>query len=237
MKPFQFFGADGLPLIVVIPAAIGNVLWIILYVILLLNARKSKFIEMPLFIIAGNLCWEVFYGFIFPPDPILNPLIQWGVRAWAVLDMFIFLFAYKYVDNEVSTPLIRQYIAPIMVGLFITWGAVIWSIAAAGGLQGHAITNEDLVKEAMSAMILNIVISFLYIYQYLRLYNQQVFLSSVAWLKMLGTGLTTVATMFNKPFNEVLATLGIIIFIADITYIVLWYKLPNVITNTNAKEA
>ncbi len=227
MHSLHIFSPNGLPLNVVLPALIGNIAWIAVYIILIFHARKNQFIEIPIFIITGDLVWEGLYGFVFPYDPTLNPIIQWGVRIWFLIDCVNMYFAVKYAKNEISTPLILQYIKPITLALMIFWGVFVWVIADAGMGETAMTTNDDLIREAMSAYLLNIVISIIYLYQYLRLYNQRVFLPSVAWLKMLGTAFTTVAVFFNAPFNLFLFTMGVLVFVGDIAYLILLKILPN----------
>jgi hypothetical protein len=220
-------GQHNLPLEVVIPTVVGSVCWILVYVLLLLNAPKRQFFEMPLVIVIGDVVWETLYGFVFPLDPNLNPLIQWGIRAWCILDYINLAIALKYAKRSISTPKIVLYLKPIVVGLAIFWAAFFYGIADGGMGEVNIDTHEDLVREAISAYLLNIVISLTYIFQYLRLYNQEVYLSSVAWLKMLGTGLTTVAVCFYRPLNELLIILGVLVFIADTAYIALLRIVPN----------
>lgn len=227
MNPLHLLASGDLPLNVVIPAVLGNILWITLYIVLIINGRKNRFVELPIFIITGDLVWEALYGFVFPLDPVLNPIIQWGIRIWCLIDCVVFALALKYANNEITTPLIVKYITPICLALFVFWGVFVYAIADAGIGGTVIIDNADLVREAVSAYLLNIVISVIYLYQYLRLYNQRVFLPSVAWLKMLGTGLTTVAVYFNQPFNGFLMILGVLVFVADVTYLVLLRILPN----------
>lgn len=220
-------GQQSLPLEIVIPTVVGSICWIIVYVILLLKAPKQRFFEMPLIIVIGDVVWETLYGFVFPLDPNLNPLIQWGIRAWCILDYINLAIALKHAKNSIATPTILLYLKPIVVGLAIFWAAFFYGIADGGTGDVNITTHEDLVREAMSAYLLNIVISLAYIFQYLRLYNQRVHLPSVAWLKMLGTGLTTVAVCFYRPLNELLIVLGGLVFLADVAYIVLLRVLPN----------
>jgi hypothetical protein len=228
MKSLHLLGSGDLPLEVVIPAAIGNILWVILYIIALLHAPKNKFMEIPIFVITGDLVWEALYGFVLPYDPSVGIVMQYGIKAWCVMDCLILFFALKYAASSISTPLILKYIIPITLALLVSWTAIIYTMADAGMYSAMDIlTKEDLVREAMSAYLLNIAISYVYIFQYLRLYNQQPFLTAVAWLKMFGTGLTTVSVYLNKPFNLLLFTLGVLVFAADIVYIVLLRVLPN----------
>jgi hypothetical protein len=221
-------GQQGLPLEVVIPTVVGSICWVFVYVILLVQSPKSKFFEMPLIIVIGDVVWETLYGFVFPLDPSLNPMIQWGIRAWCILDYFNLALALKYAKNSIATPKVLFYLKPIVLGLALFWVAFFYSIADSGTGEVNISTHEDLVREATSAYLLNIVISLTYIFQYLRLYNQRVYSPSVAWLKMLGTGLTTVAVCFYRPFNELLIILGVLVFLADIAYIFLFlHVLPN----------
>ncbi len=229
MHSFYVFSPNGLPLNVVLPALVGNIAWITAYTILIFRAQKNQFIEIPILIITGNLVWEALYGFVLPASPVLNPIIHYEIKVWCILDCAILFFAIKYAKNSISTPLILKYIKPISFLLIVFWTGIIYAIAESGISENAIYPNQDLVREAASAYILNVIISVMYIFQYLQLYNQHKFLPSVAWLKMVGTGLTTFSVYINKPFNLLLFVMGIIVLVADILYIVLLKVLPNVL--------
>jgi signal transduction histidine kinase len=215
----------------IIFAIIGNVLWIAIYVLLVKNARKNEFVEMPFFILIGNMVWEGLYGFVLPVESALSPVLQWGTKGWFILDCFIFAFALRYAKSSISTPLILRHIASVSLALIVLWGTLVYAIAYDGapvvGMDAHHVMHEGFVRETKSAFLLGIIISVTYVFQYLRLYQQRVFLPSVAWLKMFGNAAATVAIAFYAPFNELLVVLGVLTFIADVIYIALRFVLPN----------
>ena len=208
-------------------AVVGNLSWVLVYVLLILKARQQKFMEMPLFIGAGNLAWEALYSFVFAGYINLGMAIVWGVRAWFFLDCYIFYLSVKTAPNEVSTPLIQRYIAPIGSVLFLAWLAFIWAIVSAG-LDNVPFGSSGTVKlGGVSAYILNMGISLLFLVQYLRLYATQSFSKAIAWAKMIGTGVTTIFFALIDPQNVLLLTMGGVVFVADVAYILLQYVLPS----------
>lgn len=208
-------------------AVVGNLSWVLVYILLIRNARQQKFMGMPLFIGAGNLAWEALYSFVFAEYINLGMAIVWGVRAWFFLDCYIFYLSVKTAPNEVSTPLIQRYIMPIGLALFLAWSAFIWAIVSAG-LDNVPFGSSSAVKlGGVSAYILNMGISLLFLVQYLRLYTVQSFSKAIAWAKMIGTGVTTIFFALIDPQNLLLLTMGGIVFVADMAYIVLQYVLPS----------
>jgi signal transduction histidine kinase len=224
----------------IIFAVIGNVLWIAIYVLLVKHARKNEFVEMPLFILIGNMVWEGLYGFVLPVESALSPVLQWGTKGWFILDCFIFAFALRYAQNSISTPIILRHIKSVSLALIVLWGALVYAIAFDGGpvvgMDEHHVMDKGFVRETKSAFLLGIIISVTYIFQYLHLYQQRVFLPSVAWLKLFGNAAATIAIAFYRPFNELLVVLGVLTFISDVFYVALRFILPNTVTESTPPQ-
>lgn len=218
-------------------AVVGNLSWVLVYILLIRNALQQKFMEMPLFIGAGNLAWEALYSFVFAEYINLGMAIVWGVRAWFFLDCYIFYLSVKTAPNDVSTPLIRRYIIPIGLALFLAWSAFIWAVVSAG-LDNVPFGSSGAVKlGGVSAYILNMGISLLFLVQYLRLYALQPFSKAIAWAKMIGTGVTTIFFALIDPQNVLVLTMGGIVFVADVAYIVLQYALPSGVGQSSESRA
>jgi signal transduction histidine kinase len=231
MKLLHSVFPSGISLETFIFAIIGNICWIAIYVLLVKNARKNQFIEMPFFLVVGNMVWEGLYGFVLPVESSLSPVLQWGTKGWFILDCFIFAFALKYAKNSISTPLVLDHIKIISLALILLWGTMVYAIAYDGGpvvgMNAQHVMDKGFIREGKSAFLLGIMISVTYVFEYLRLYDKQVFLPSVAWLKLIGNAAATIAIAFYRPFNEFLVVLGVLTFIADVVYIVLRFRMPN----------
>ncbi|MCU0427700.1 MAG: hypothetical protein MUF71_18970 [Candidatus Kapabacteria bacterium] len=237
MNVSEILTPSNLSLWVIIPAMIGNVLWVIMYILIIVKARQHQFVEMPIFVITGNLVWEGLYGFVLPWNNNLNPILHWQINIWCLTDCIILFLAIKYASISISTPLVLKHIKSISGGLIIFWAIFIYAIAISDIKSENAISaNQDLIREAISAYILNILISTTYIFQYLRFYNHRKFIPAIAWLKMIGTGLNTFAVYVNKPFNLLIFVMGIIVLLADIIYILLLKILPNNITSIRLSQ-
>ena len=61
--------------------------WLAAYVILLMGVKKYKTIEMPMAAAMGNIAWELLWSVSFKGN--MGALLNWGVRAWLFLDVFI----------------------------------------------------------------------------------------------------------------------------------------------------
>ena len=56
-------------------------------------------------------------------------------------------------------------------------------------------------------------------------WRRSIFSGAVAWLKLLGTAMMTVAVMVSFPVNDVLIVLGITVFFTDVTYLVFLIRI------------
>jgi signal transduction histidine kinase len=211
-----------------IPAFIGSLSWVIVYLLLIRNAHRNEFVEMPFFIACGNIAWEFLYGFVFCQYVNMGQIFIWGNRVWFLLDVYIiFVLIFRYGQKQVITPLLRQYFKFVIVATVLAFTALLYALVTSG-LDNAPLWSSGLVRlGGISAYLLNIGISTLYIALYLRLYRTESFSSATAWLKMLGTAMFTVFFWQIDPHNYFLQTLAVVVSVLDVSYIILQYTLPN----------
>ena len=135
----------------------GCFVWVIVYVIFIVNGRRNKFIEMPVFAAAGNIGWEFAWGWMHRTD--MGLLLVWCYRTWFILDIFIFWAVLRNGHRQVSTPAIQRYWTPLLVT-----AAVAWAI----GVHLFVQSGFDTSIGANSAYIAQLFISSFYLIQLLK---------------------------------------------------------------------
>ena len=98
---------------------IGCFFWCITYIVLIKNSIKTKFVEMPFVIAAGNIAWEFVWSFYF--HPTTGFLYSLSYQACFLLDIFIFAMVVKYGAKQIDIPIMKKYFKPILFGLLFIW--------------------------------------------------------------------------------------------------------------------
>lgn len=186
----------------------GFFLWAVLYVILMRNIIKYKFIEMPFVVAAGNIAWELIWSFVFKMD--MGWLLTILYRIGTLMDVFIFCMVFIYGHKQIANEVARKHFKPVLVAIFIAWSVIFYF---------YRVQGLDNSLGTFSAMQLNLIISPLYILLILNRPNLYGMSYAVAWLKMLGTGMVTVFAFMKFPDNHFIQTIGVLIFIIDCIYI------------------
>jgi hypothetical protein len=189
---------------------IGCIFWVITYAVIVYEIIKKKFVEMPVFVAAANLAWEMDWSIFFHPDTgILYSLSYQGAF---LLDIYIFWNVLKYGTKQIEgmSESFKKYFKPMMVFNLLAWIVICYFFAAEG---------YDTKIGANSGYILNLMISVLYIVLIFSMKDLSGFSVLVAWCKMLGTGLITVSMFLIYPNNHFVQTLGVLCLILDCLYI------------------
>jgi len=207
---------------------LGFMLWVLAYYHILKDVRKFKYCEMPMIVAAGNIAWEFSWSFLFVSD--LGPFFTWGCRLWFTMDIFINYSALKYGLKEVSNPFLRKHYLFWYIFSLLGWFCVVYFMRLDGMDDGLGV---------VSALLINVVMSSLYIYQILNYpgLRNKGFSYKAAWYKMFGTGSITFASCFIWPEDGFLISCGVMSFILDAIYIYLfkYYKNPE-LENMNRTE-
>ena len=199
--------------------AIGGAMWAVLYMIMILRVRKDKYVEMPFFVAAGNIAWEGLWAYVFSEYIDLGMIYVYLYRAWFIFDIFVFSHVFMYGKIQTTNPYIRKYYKPILISLVLCWAALIYS---------YVKSSYDFPLGVNSAYILNLMISLMMILQYMRQYQSGTFLKSTAWLKMLGSGIITIAFWNMIPEDSYFEHVaGPMVFVLDCYYIWMMYNWKN----------
>lgn len=218
-------------------ALVGSILWVAAYILLIKDARKHKFVEMPFFIACGNFAWEILYAFEFDKYINLGYIYVLGYKAWFFLDVYIFYLLNKYGREQTDNPFIKKHFVKINFGLLamflITiylwvqngWDNTPFNAVAVDGNMSSVILGTN------TAFFLNLGISILYVALYTNRYKKGYYFSKLNGIcRWLGTGLFTILFWSVDPENNLLHVLGVFIFCIDAFYIYLLYTLKQKIT-------
>ncbi|MBK8044677.1 MAG: hypothetical protein KBG02_11445 [Haliscomenobacter sp.] len=190
---------------------LGAFSWFSAYILVVRRIIREKFIEFPGFIIAGNVPWELLWGFYFPLD-FGGVYLLWLWRCGALLDCFNFYAVLRWGRQEALNPYLRKYHVPVMIGSFVVLGALNYFYTAQGW---------DLPFGIRSAMIQNVIMSTMCIVMVLK-FPQKQFSKAVGWLKFFGTSVFFNIFIFSVwPEDRFTQALGITCILLDLIHIYL----------------
>ena len=192
----------------------GFLLWGIGYVLVIRRIIKSKFVEVPVFAVCGNITWEFLWGFYFETD--MGLLLVWFYRLGALLDVGILVSVFLYGRKQLISEAVSKHFYPMVVGALIIWTCMYLAFEK----QGY-----DLPLGSNSAYIVNLAMSILYILLALNLSNPHLLSIPIGWLKGLGTGMVTVFVFLAYPDNLFVQVISVVVGVLDVIYMVLLYRL------------
>lgn len=197
---------------------IGCVFWLFTYLTYINHIRKKKFVEIPLIVVALNIAWEFIWSFPFGASvgEYLGSGLQIGYGLWFFFDCYIFYGILKYGHKQFQTPFFRDNSKLIAI-LTLIFGLVLF--------YTFNISGYDTQIGTISAYFDNVMISSLYIFLFVSHPDKHLFSYPVAWYKMLGTGLISVALVWHWNDNYLLIVLTSAVLILDIYYIYIFRKM------------
>jgi hypothetical protein len=163
--------------------ALGCLLWVFTYIIVIRGIRKNDFIDIPLIAVTANFAWEFLWSFVFITD--MGSLYMWGYRIWFFLDCFIVFGLFRDGYKQIGIATLRD-----KSKLIIAFGIACWVL-----MLYYYIRNYDFPVShngVYSGYIINVMMSALYIPMLLRLGDSQQFSKWAGWLKGVGTLLISV---------------------------------------------
>ncbi len=200
---------------------VGCYMWVVVYILYIRRIAKGESIGMPVFAACSNFGWEIVWG-VIPPSTDMGPLLVWAYRAWFFLDLYIIYGVYRYGSVQIVTPELKAYFKPFVVLSVVGW-AVLYYFFKSGGY--------DTPIGATSAYIAQMFISVLYLLLLLRRSSAVVELTSVTWLRSVGTGLNTIFLLHHYPGKPFLLSLGLMSLVIDAIYIYLTFRFRRVETS------
>lgn len=196
-------------------AALGALGWVVVYFLTIRNIRKYQFVEMPVFCACGNIAWEFLWGFVFYERINMGQLYVWSYRAWAIIDVYIFISVLRYGHKQFTLEPLRRHAKAIFIGLTAAFAVIIYAFIT---------TELDNPMGSQTSYLLNFGISILYIVLWLRLSHKEPFSKAIAWFKMLGTLMYSIYFFLAFPWNHAVTALSSAVFVFDMIYIWMIYN-------------
>jgi hypothetical protein len=166
---------------------VGAVCWLFAYIITIIHGFRGKTFGIPFLAICLNFTWELMDSFT-----LSDPIFLWRMidYLWFSMDVLIVYQLFRFGRAEQKIPELRQgfyWILPItLLGAFV--GQYAW------------VTTYHDTLGLMLAFVINLVMSALFLSFFFERRDSGRGLSlSVAWLKMLGTALSSVQCYFLLP--------------------------------------
>lgn len=193
---------------------LGDVLWIVAYVLTIRKGFQDRTYGIPMLCIALNLSWEFIYAAIFPfKQSMIIELLRW---AWFILDLVIAYQLFRYGRAWQSTPLTRRFFYPVAIATFIS--------TFVGQLTYHYTLGDPW--GITNAYLINLVMSVLFVWMCLHRPGEKGLSIGAAWAKMLGTGVLSLGSCLmitDWLKSSFMVYLYVTIFIFDALYIILLY--------------
>lgn len=197
---------------------IGCFLWVIVYILVLINIRKFKFVEIPMIAVTVNFAWETLWSWTFVSN--MGMLYVWGYRSWFFLDCFIVFYTLKYGYKQLQLSVSPMASRIAFAAFWVAWLVILYFFSV----------KFDVPQSGMGGYggyWCNLIMSSVYITLLLRTKNLEYFSVSGAWLKGLGTFLVTLFCINHAQWKGewFLYSLGIATALLDAVYICTLYWL------------
>jgi hypothetical protein len=192
----------------------GFLIWTLAYLHIVLDGRRNPVNEMPMMAAVGNIAWEFMWAFLFTETPI-GRLFNIGCACWFFVDLFInYQVLTKNRAAETNHWIKKNYVI-IYAFSFVSWFAILYFMAKDGA---------DNALGVQSALLLNILMSALYIYQMVEhpKFKGRVYTERIAVLKFIGTGIIVIASIMIWPNNYYILSMGLITMTLDVVYLLMF---------------
>lgn len=201
------------PLPQLITAGLGELLWAIVYILVIRDAIRNKYVQIPGGIVAVNLAWEFLAGFVYPP--LAGKLMSLGFQLWFGMDLIIFALTLRYGHRQLPPGESIRYYKTIIVSIFATALLLMYLYFDQGSLEQHY---------SIAAYLINLFMSAYFLLNLIQLKVWKFMSETVGRLKMLGTAITTISVLISKDPLEVVVAMGFVVLALDILYIVVLRK-------------
>lgn len=196
--------------------AIGCFLWVIVYILVIRNIHRYKYIEIPLVAVSLNFAWEFLWSWVFMSN--MGDLYVWGYRAWFFLDCYIVYSTFKYGWKQLTPGFHKNSVKFLLPLAWVGWVIILYFFTV----------KFDYPQSGMGGYggyWCNLVMSAIYISLMLRTDDLNNFSFANAILKWLGTFLVTLFCFNHVQWRGqwFLYSLGTATAILDIIYIYLLY--------------
>lgn len=202
-------------------------LWSFAYILIIRRGFLDKTYGVPCACICINVSWEFLFSFVYPDS---NMVRTWLYRFWLIPDIIILFQLFKYGKNAQIIPEIKKYFYPVLILSFVLSFVTVWTFV----VYYHDYTGTEV------SLFMNTAMSILFVLFYLSrrsLAGQSIL---IAWTKMIATFIAFIIVHLaypsvrpDKPPFSIFEVLGIITFLADMTYIILLHNAPPAIKKSH----
>jgi len=164
----------------------GTALWLVAYVLAIIQGFKQKTYGLPMVAIGANFTWEILATIRW-----VAPITMWhyGAIAWMAMDMVIVYQLIKFGRGV-------QVIPEIKNGYYLAL-AVVFGLAYVFQGQYSEYYGDTLGFE--DAYLINCSMSILFPFMYFARRESGNYAWAIAWFKMFGTGITSIAMVTLLP--------------------------------------
>jgi hypothetical protein len=189
---------------------LGTLFWIVAYFIIIRNAFRNKYVEMPAVAGAANIAWEFSWGFLLHTD--LGLVFVWGLRAWFLMDVLILYSLLKWGARQYSQPVFVRNFRLITVLQVLVWIPAFVFFYREG---------YDTSMGATSAYVICVPMAVLYVTSFVSSHCKSLYSGWVAWLKWLGNTFMGAYVFMHYPDMHFLQLMAVVVFVFNIWYIAL----------------
>lgn len=191
---------------------LGTIFWIAVYIIIIRKSIKHKFVEMPIMAGLANIAWEFTWSFLLRTD--LGLVFVWGLRAWFILDVFIFIQLLRYGGKQfLAIPMQKSH----------RWMSVLSLPCWVLGFYWFSQEGYDSKMGAASAIFITVLMAGLYISLNLTRRTTQELSYAVAWCKAIGNAFMVIF-IINHFESHLLALMGVVSLVLDAVYIAIFHR-------------
>lgn len=169
-------------------AILAHVLWAIVYILAIIIGHRQKTYAIPMVAIGLNVNWEIVHTAIHPPALLSNLISNF---IWLTLDLIIVTQLIRFGRERQPNDFLRRYFGIIVVAVMGL--ALVGHITFYNHVTANAIFPDH--EGVVSAFIINLVMSVLFIGLYFARPNGEGLSKAIAWLKMLGTAALSLANV------------------------------------------
>lgn len=169
-------------------ATVGDVLWLVAYILIIRKAFKDRTYGVPLVAICLNFTWEFWFAVVEPPASRIAHATHF---LWLVLDIVIVWQLLRWGRKEQTIPEIRKHFFPVI------------GITMIAALMGQVLLDRQLahntifpdVEGSGIAWVLNFIMSVLFIFFYFARRDLRGLTYWGAWAMMIGTAMVAAANV------------------------------------------
>ncbi len=213
---------------------LGNLLWVVAYVLIIRAGFRDRAYGVPLVAICLNITWEAFFFFSCPTVPrcadpasvqcLCSPPDATGriiLTLWVALDSIILFQVLRFGRRWQNTEQLRRHfsgIVLVLLGMGLLW-------------HRSFVTFYEDQNGIEDAWIINLLMSMLFVVVLFLRPGAQALSLPAAWAKMLGSALNAAGLLAMEPFPfpghsdpTMLYFLFASVFGFDMVYIVLLHR-------------